>query len=154
MPQGVDRALEIAFTCPLPSGIHARPASYLADWANRFVSDCSVTNRRSGAVANAKSVLAILPADIRHGDECSMRIQGIDEEAALNAMRRFIERDLPQCDQPAVEVATNGTGTTLPRPLQQAAVKFHFGIGVSRGIGRGKLVPVRGIGLPQELSRE
>ena len=65
MPQDVDRALEIAFTCPLPSGIHARPASYFADWANRFVSECSLINQRTGSIANVKSVLAIIAADIR-----------------------------------------------------------------------------------------
>ena len=91
MPQDVDRSLEIAFTCPLPSGIHARPASYLADCANTFVSEITLTNRRSGVPANAKSVLAIIAADIRYEDECTLRVQGSDEQAALNAMRRFIE---------------------------------------------------------------
>lgn len=154
MPQDVDRALEIAFTCPLPSGIHARPASYLADCANRFVSECFITNRRSGTSANAKSVLAIIAADIRHGDECCIQIRGVDEEAALSAMRRFIERDLPGCDQPVAEITTNGTGATLPRGLQRAAVSCHFGLGVSRGIGQGRVVVVGGISLPQELNRE
>src|SRR5690348_11976203 len=110
MPQDVDRSLEIAFTCPLPSGIHARPASCLADYAKRFVSEMTLTNRRSGSAANAKSVLAIIATDIRHEDECTLRIQGTDEQAALNAMRRFIEEELPVCDEPAAEIATNGTG--------------------------------------------
>src|SRR5215475_1425130 len=154
MPQDVDRALEIAFICPLPSGIHARPASYLADCANRFVSDCSLTNERSGSKANVKSVLAIIAADIRHGDECRIRIHGIDEDAALGAMRRFIERDLPVCDEPAPEIVSNGAGGVLPRSLQHGAVNCHFGLGVSRGIGQGRVVIVGGISLPQELNRE
>src|SRR5262249_50019422 len=118
MPQDVDRALEIAFVCPLPSGIHARPASYLADCANRFVSEFLLINQRSGSTANAKSVLAIIATDIRHGDECRIRIHGADEDAAVGAMRRFIERDLPGCDEPAPEIVSNGVGRALPRSLQ------------------------------------
>ena len=125
MPQDVDRALEIAFICPLPSGIHARPASYLADVANRFASDCSLTNERSGSMANAKSVLAIIAADIRHGDECRIRIHGIDEDAALGAMRRFIERDLPVCDEPAPEIVSNGAGGVLPRRSMPSSPNFR-----------------------------
>jgi len=154
MPQDVDRALEIAFTCPLPSGIHARPASYLADCANRFVSEFSLTNQRTGLMANVKSVLAIIAADIRHGDECRIRIHGADEDAALGAMRRFIERDLPGCDEPVPEILSNGVGGVLPRSLQHAPVRCHFGLGVSRGIGQGRAVVVGGITLPQELNRE
>lgn len=154
MPQDVDRSLEIAFTCPLPSGIHARPASYLADCANRFVSEITLTNRRSGSTANAKSVLAIIAADVRYEDECSLRIQGSDEQAALNTMRRFVEEELPVCDEPAAEIATNGAGRTLPRFLQHSATHYHFGVGVVRGIAQGKIVLVRGISLPQQLGHE
>src|SRR5438874_524507 len=154
MPQDVDRSLEIAFTCPLPSGIHARPASYLADCANRFGSDITLTNRRSGVPANAKSVLAIIAADIRYEDECTLRVQGSDEQAALNAMRRFIEEELPICDEPVATIEPNGAGGTLPRSLQQSALHAHFGVGVIRGIGQGKVVLVRGIALPQQLDHE
>src|SRR5438067_4201286 len=154
MPQDVGRSLEVAFTCPLPSGIHARPASYLADCANRFVSEITLANRRSGSTANAKSVLAIIAADIRYEDECTLRVQGSDEQAALNAMRRFIEEELPICDEPVAEIAPNGSGRTLPRPLQHSAASYHFGVGVIRGIGEGKVVLVRGIALPQQLDHE
>ncbi|RPJ72839.1 MAG: hypothetical protein EHM24_08790, partial [Acidobacteria bacterium] len=37
-----------AFTCPLPNGIHARPASALEEVARRFRSEVTLTNERSG----------------------------------------------------------------------------------------------------------
>ncbi len=57
-------AVEFTFECPLPSGLHARPASHLAEVARRFDVDCLLTNLRSGASADLKSVLAIIGADI------------------------------------------------------------------------------------------
>ena len=70
MTQKFNPLLRYEFSCPLPTGLHARPASHLAEVANRFLSDCSVTNLRNGLVANAKSVLGVIAADIRHQDRC------------------------------------------------------------------------------------
>ena len=53
------------FTCPLASGVHARPASALEHVARRFAADVSLTNDRTGQIANAKSVLGIVGLDIR-----------------------------------------------------------------------------------------
>ncbi|HVW04453.1 MAG TPA: HPr family phosphocarrier protein, partial [Vicinamibacterales bacterium] len=62
--------LDLRFTCPLASGLHARPASRLAEIARGFVSACVLTNTRTGTEADAKSVLAVRAADIGAGDVC------------------------------------------------------------------------------------
>jgi len=78
MSQEVCNPVEFKFVCPLPNGLHARPASQLAEFASDFSSDLSLINLRTGIAANLKSTLAIISADIRSGDECSIRIAGSD----------------------------------------------------------------------------
>ena len=58
-------AIEFAFVCPLPNGIHARPASLLEEIARRFQADIRIANDRTGRRADAKSVLGIIGLDIR-----------------------------------------------------------------------------------------
>src|SRR5262245_16869871 len=146
--------MEFTFTCSLPTGLHARPASHLADFAGKFTSECLLTNLRSGLGANVKSVLAIIGADVRHGDECSIRVIGADEEAACGALRYFVERDLPSSENRSAELVPNGAERVLPRSLRQAAVDCHFGISASRGIGRGRVVVLSNHALPRTLTQE
>ncbi|MDT7605299.1 MAG: multiphosphoryl transfer protein [Acidobacteriota bacterium] len=155
MTQPVSTSPEFTFACPLVNGLHARPASHLSGLADDFASDCSFTNLRNGAVANAKSVLSIIAADVRAGDECRVRLSGADADAACATLRRFVEEDLPLCDEPLPEVATGGDeSVVLPRALRSAGVSCYPGVAVSRGIGRGKVVLVSSVALPRELSGE
>src|SRR5258708_30222919 len=133
MMQNTCMALEFTFICPLPNGIHARPASHLAALANDFISDCAMTNARNGSTANMKSVLSIIAADIRLHDECSVRVQGADEQVAWAALRHFVGKDLPAYDVPLVLQDQKSRG--LPRFLRSAGVKAYSGLPVSRGIG-------------------
>jgi phosphoenolpyruvate-protein phosphotransferase len=149
-----DMSLQFAFDCPLPSGLHARPASHLAEAANRFASECTLTNLRNGLAANIKSVLGIIAADIRMHDRCSVDISGVDQAAALEALRRFVAEELPHCDVPLVSVAASNPTASLPRPLQASNVPYVFGTPVSRGIGRGKVVILRRMPLPSYLEVE
>ena len=58
-------AEDYAFTCPLPHGVHARPAGALEEVTRTLASDVSLINERTGRSANAKSVLGIVGLDIR-----------------------------------------------------------------------------------------
>ncbi|MGD0760839.1 MAG: HPr family phosphocarrier protein, partial [Candidatus Sulfotelmatobacter sp.] len=70
MTQKASTSLEFEFVCSLSDGLHARPASRLAEVANDFASDSFLTNLRTGSVGSLKSVLAIISADVRQGDRC------------------------------------------------------------------------------------
>src|SRR5258707_15468575 len=98
MMQSACMSLEFKFSCPLPHGLHARPASQMATLANGFLSDCTLINLRSGSTANLKSVLAIIATDIRLNYECSVLVNGADETIARSALQRFITHELPRCD--------------------------------------------------------
>jgi multiphosphoryl transfer protein len=144
------KSLELFFPCPLASGLHARPASHLAEVANQFSSECSLTNLRNGLVANAKSVLGIISADIRHNDRCLLLVSGADERAAHKSLQAFVHEALPKCDVPLVDVATSSRGNSLPRVLKAAGAVSISGVPISRGIGQGQVVVLRRMSLPEK----
>jgi phosphoenolpyruvate-protein phosphotransferase len=152
MSQPSSTSLQIEFACPLPSGLHARPASQLAAIANQFAAECMLTNQRNGLDANGKSVLGLIAADVRYGDRCVLRISGPDEMAAHTTLRQFVGETLPRCDVPLAETARE-TGASKPaRVLQAANVPYISGIGVSRGIGLGKVAIARKMHLPEKVA--
>lgn len=75
-----------------PTGLHMRPAGNLCREAVKF--KCKVSFESGGYVANAKSVLSVLGAGIKSGDEIKLICDGIDETEALNHLVPFIENSL------------------------------------------------------------
>ena len=73
-----------------PSGLHLRPAGLFYEKALSYTS--RITFRyRGGNEGNAKSVLSILGACIRSGDEIELICDGEDEVEALSGIIRTIE---------------------------------------------------------------
>jgi phosphocarrier protein HPr len=70
-------------------GLHARPAAVFSKAAARF--DSSVTVVKSGAEANAKSVLSVLKLDVLKGDKVTIRAEGQDEQEALAELVKLVE---------------------------------------------------------------
>src|SRR5690348_15202334 len=130
MSQGVCNPVEFKFICPLPNGLHARPASQLAEFASGFASDLSLINLRTGAGANLKSTLAIISADVRSGDECAIRVSGVDEDSAGAALRAYVHQDLPRSDQPLGTPEETRKTVALPRALSKATIACHYGLPV------------------------
>jgi len=152
-PELSSTSLQFAFVCPLSAGIHARPASQFAGVANNFVSECALTNLRNRREANAKSVLSIISADIRHGDRCLVQVSGTDKQSAHTALSRFVEAVLPSCDVPLAGSFTQ-TRNSMPRVLQAAGMSCYFGSSASPGIAHGKVVVVSAMSLPKGLTAE
>ena len=75
-----------------PTGLHLRPAGILCREARKFKS--SVTFTFKNTTANAKSVLSVLGACVKSGDEVEFMCEGEDEEAALAAIIRAVEGGL------------------------------------------------------------
>lgn len=67
-----------------PSGLHLRPAGILCNKAIMFQS--SISFKSGNTTANAKSVLSVLGACIKCGDEIEFVCEGDDEQEALTAM--------------------------------------------------------------------
>lgn len=75
-----------------PTGLHLRPAGIFCNTANRF--NCRVTFEYGNTSANAKSVLSVLGACIKTGDEILLICEGEGEEEALKAMVDAVESGL------------------------------------------------------------
>lgn len=142
--------LEYSFCCPLLNGLHARPASHLAELVARFESVVQLSNERTGTTANAASVLELVSAGMMRGDPCVLHIAGGDEQAALTAIADFIEQRLAGCDEPLPVVIAPGPAH-VPRLLSMEAVTCITGTTVSRGIGIGKIVYIGSLLLPEML---
>lgn len=75
-----------------PTGLHLRPAGVLCKEAMQFKSKISF--EFDGTVSNAKSVLSVLGACVKSGNEIQLICEGEDEEAAMERMLEIINDGL------------------------------------------------------------
>lgn len=130
--------LSIEFFCPLPNGLHARPAWALKEQCSAWRSDIRFINRRLNTRADAKSSLALIGTGTLFNDSCVLEINGSDEEQARRVLEAyltgaFIDSDsIPSGDAPHV-------AHPLPRSLVRFAPHLQHGITLASGIGVGTL---------------
>lgn len=74
------------------TGLHLRPAGILCRTAMLYKSHITLTY--GDANANAKSVLSVLGAGVKTGDELEITCEGVDEQEALEAMVKLFESGL------------------------------------------------------------
>ncbi len=74
------------------TGLHLRPAGALCNKAILYKS--KIQFRKGDNTANAKSVLSVLGACVKCGDEIEFICEGEDEKEALEAMIRVVEDGL------------------------------------------------------------
>ena len=75
-----------------PTGLHLRPAGNLCKEALKYKS--MVTFRYKDGTANAKSVLSVLGACVKCGDEIELVCEGEDEEEAIENLTSYIKAGL------------------------------------------------------------
>lgn len=75
-----------------PTGLHLRPAGLLCKTAIEFKSKISLGYKDN--YVNAKSVLGVLGACIKTGDQVDIRCEGEDEEKALETIITLIDNGL------------------------------------------------------------
>lgn len=73
-------------------GFHMRPAGVFAGEMGKFASDVTIVH--NGTEANGKSLMALVAACIKCGDEVEIRCDGADENEALAAAVAAIESGL------------------------------------------------------------
>ncbi len=73
-------------------GLHARPASLLVKEATRFNADTILIKK--GNEYNCKSIMNVLSMGAKKGDEILLRVDGPDEEEALEVLFDLIENKL------------------------------------------------------------
>ncbi len=74
------------------SGLHLKPAARFCEEALKYES--TVTFTFGNTTANAKSVLSVLGACVKKGDEIEIVCNGEDEQEAIEGLCRVIEEGL------------------------------------------------------------
>ncbi|MDF2612180.1 MAG: phosphocarrier HPr family protein [Lachnospiraceae bacterium] len=73
----------------IPAGLHLRPISVLCNRSIDFKS--TITMVIGDKSVNAKSVLGVLSACVKHGDEIELICEGPDEREALAVLSNMIQ---------------------------------------------------------------
>lgn len=74
------------------TGLHLRPAGIVCRTAMQY--KCHITLAHEDTVANAKSVLSVLGASVKAGDELEITCEGVDEQEAMEALVKLFESGL------------------------------------------------------------
>ncbi len=81
--------VEKTVTIPNRLGIHARPASLLAQTAGQFQSQIWI--EKDGIEVNARSILGLMMLVAGQGTEITIKAEGEDAEAAVEALAQLVE---------------------------------------------------------------
>ena len=66
------------------AGIHARPAAIIAQTANKFA--CEVSLSRDGTTVNAKSIMGVITMAAGYNTVLTLHTEGSDEKEAAEAI--------------------------------------------------------------------
>lgn len=73
-------------------GIHARPAGELVKAAKGF--SCSIKLSKDGKEGDCKKIFGIMGLGVKKGEEVVLTFDGEDEEAAYEAVSKFMQENL------------------------------------------------------------
>jgi phosphocarrier protein HPr len=75
-----------------PVGLHARPAALFVQAVQATGLTVSLC-RHDGRTADARSILAVVTLDVRHGDEVLLRAEGEGAQQALDRLAELLSHD-------------------------------------------------------------
>lgn len=81
------------YTIKDPLGIHARPAGLLAKLAKGFA-DTTVTVAKGDNCVKASQLMKLMSLGVKAGDTITVAAEGPAEDAAIEALRKFLEESL------------------------------------------------------------
>ena len=136
-----------ALLIPNPTGLHARPAATLAALAKEF--DSTVTLRRNGQTANAKSIMSIMALAAARWDKVTVTASGPDAEEAVAQISQAIQDGLGE-DCPPLPLGGDDTAPIpaikdeplLPAP-RSGDPGLLLGVAASPGLAVGQVRQVR-----------
>ncbi|TDC93278.1 HPr family phosphocarrier protein [Actinomadura sp. 7K507] len=76
-------------------GLHARPAALFVQTAAQASMDVTVA-KRGGDPVNAKSILAVLGLDARHGEEVTLSAEGAGADELLDSLEKLLSTPEPE----------------------------------------------------------
>ena len=82
------------FTVNVEEGLHARPASLLAQVCQKY--ECSISMKSGVNVIDPKGIFGILALAAKKGDCLTVFTEGIDEKEAMNDIAGLFERNFQE----------------------------------------------------------
>ncbi|CND90659.1 phosphotransferase system HPr (HPr) family protein [Mycobacterium tuberculosis] len=76
-------------------GLHARPAALFVQTAAKAPMEVTVA-KRGGDPVNAKSILAVLGLDARHGEEVVLAADGDGADELLDSLEKLLSTPEPE----------------------------------------------------------
>lgn len=133
---------------PNPTGLHARPASTLANLAKRYQSDIRL--RRGDDTANAKSIVAIMGLAVACGQKVTITAHGADAEAAVAELTQAVKDGLGEDCPPLSGTEDTGVVPAIKEPVVEKETKpksgdwnLLVGVSASPGLSIGNVVQLR-----------
>ena len=84
--------IEKILTVQNRAGIHARPAAIIAQTANKFEAEITLT--RDDTSVNAKSIMGMMSLVLTEGQNVIIAAEGPDEEDACNGLEEFFHNNI------------------------------------------------------------
>jgi phosphotransferase system HPr (HPr) family protein len=81
---------EFSYTITDPLGIHARPAGLFVRKLAEFKSAITISRADNGASCNGKGLLALMKLKVKQNNTIIIKVEGEDEDVAMEAARTFL----------------------------------------------------------------
>jgi phosphotransferase system HPr (HPr) family protein len=85
---------KFSYTITDPLGIHARPAGLFVKKLGEFKSVITISRNDTGASCEGKKLLALMKLKIKQGTAITVKAEGEDEAAAVEAAKSFLSTHL------------------------------------------------------------
>lgn len=83
---------EFSYVITDADGIHARPAGELVKEAKQF--SCSIKMTKDGKSGDCKKIFGIMGLAVKQGNEVTVTFDGDDEDAAYEAVSKFMQDNM------------------------------------------------------------
>ncbi|MGH7241958.1 MAG: phosphoenolpyruvate--protein phosphotransferase [Phycisphaerales bacterium] len=143
-------ATTLKFACNLRHGLHARPASLIAQIAERSKSRVAVKKTGLGE-ADARSVLSVIALDIQPGDPWEIVVDGADAAVVSQELDSLVKSHFGETLGGDLDDDAAVTPARIPAALARMAVEVIAGRPASPGIGKGRVVLLRSRSLAENI---
>ena len=83
---------EFQYTIKDACGIHARPAGLLVKTVKGFAS--TATLEKAGKSCDMRKLMALMGMGVKQGEPVTIKVEGDDEEAAAEAIQKFLSENV------------------------------------------------------------
>lgn len=137
----------LSYCCEFRNGIHARPASFLAEFCQRFEDDIKIKKIDSYEFNNAKSAISIVSSNILYSDKFIININGDDELETSKEIENYIKGEWLLCDEDHPIEKNDSVSGYIPEVFEKNNQNYLSGVGVVQGVNVGDLDVLKVISL-------